>query len=121
MEGNNFSHTNTFLFESILFFSPPPKSEVLLEGKQESCVPRKAASFQEGLSTSEDCLTPNSRKPRSSTDHLKLKHKLCFSHCNISIYTITQFLVGPTETQLMSRFPCFAVCFLFEIVFAQPA
>lgn len=80
MEGNNFSHTNTFLFESILFFFHPQKSDTLLGGKRESYVPRKAPSLREGSSACEDCLTLTFQSTGAPEVTWSLKHKL-FSHC----------------------------------------
>lgn len=46
MEGNNFSHTNTFLFESILFFSTPKNQIHFWEGREKAVYPGKPLHFK---------------------------------------------------------------------------
>lgn len=45
MEGNNFSHTNTFLFASILFFSTPKNQIHFWEGRGKAAYPGKPLHF----------------------------------------------------------------------------
>lgn len=76
MEGNNFSHTNTFLFESILFFfAHPPKSDAFLEGKQHLGKPLR---FERNRVLARSVSLPASQAQKL---HLKLTGKLLFSRC----------------------------------------
>lgn len=66
MEGNNFSHTNTFLFESILFFFCPPPKIRCVSGRE--AAPRKAPSFREESSTRQERLPPSLPSPEAALE-----------------------------------------------------